>query len=270
VQFSPKLPVPVFPLPNLVLFPNRGGAAPHLRACATAPWCATPSRASASSRWGSSSRAGRGLRRQPRVLPARLPGALRRGRVAPQRLLQPGRQGPGARHAGRVVREYPYRAARVELLPQEPCSEDDSARPERENTRSSSSTAGSSPRPRGRAGGTGKPGADLSYEALVSALCMLVESEPLEKLQLLGLDSIIERGRRVREIAARRSPPKARPAPGRRREQLNSRNGADPTGRPRDLKRALLHDRACGVPRSHSRPTDPQRTSNATKHRGRP
>ena len=124
---------------------------------------------------------------------------------------------------GRVVREYPYRSARVELLPQEPCSEDDPLILSEKYAllelyrrllpAPPSEPAASEPDPRATPGSGAKPGSDLSYAALVSALCMIVESEPLEKLQLLGLDSVIERGRRIREIAARRAHTKPRPAP---------------------------------------------------------
>jgi hypothetical protein len=214
VQFSPKLPVPVFPLPNLVLFPD-----------AVLPLHVFE------------------LRYRTMVR-----DALSGERVIAMGLLKPGWEGdydgnpeyyplgclarfeevewlPNDCYSlvvkglarvmlGRVVREYPYRAAKVELLPQEPCSEDDPlvlsekyALLELYRRLEPAATAGEP------VGGS-KAGADLSYEGLVSALCMLVECEPLEKLQLLGLDSIIERGRRIREIAARRPPPKARPTPG--------------------------------------------------------
>jgi Lon protease-like protein len=214
VQFSPKLPVPVFPLPNLVLFPN-----------AVVPLHIFE------------------LRYRTMVR-----DALSGERVIAMGLLKPGWEGdydgspeyyplgclarfeevewlPNDCYSlvvkglarvmlGRVVREYPYRAAKVELLPQEPCSEDDPlvlsekyALLELYRRLQPASIAG-------EPGGASKLGADLSYEALVSALCMVVESEPIEKLQLLGLDSIIERGRRIREIAARRPPPKPKPTPG--------------------------------------------------------
>ena len=129
----------------------------------------------------------------------------------------------------RVVREYPYRSARVEVLPQEPCSEDDPLILSEKYALlelyrrllpdAPGAAAGAVPgagaalaAPAERAPGP-LPGADLSYEALVNSLCMMVETEPLEKLQLLGFDSIIERGRRIREIAARRGQAKPRPAP---------------------------------------------------------
>jgi len=51
------------------------------------------------------------------------------------------------------------------------------------------------------------------YEGVVNMLCSCVSAEPEEKLALLALDSIIERGRRAQEIARRRRPRPALPAP---------------------------------------------------------
>lgn len=112
------------------------------------------------------------------------------------------------------IREYPYRAARVRVLPQEPYTEDDPlVQIERQATSevfqrllaAASSLAGE-PAPRA-------PGPDLSYEALVNLMCMSVEAEGEEKLDLLALDNVIERGRQVRarverRLLARERPPK--------------------------------------------------------------
>jgi len=48
------------------------------------------------------------------------------------------------------------------------------------------------------------PGGDLSYEALVNLMCMSLDAEGQEKLALLALDNVIERGRQVRERVERR------------------------------------------------------------------
>jgi len=105
----------------------------------------------------------------------------------------------------RQVREYPYRSARVRVLPQDPYTEDDPlVQVERGATTAvfqrlvaaAAALAGeSAPKP---------PGAELPYEALVNLLCMSLEVEGEEKLELLALDSVIERGRRVRERVERR------------------------------------------------------------------
>jgi len=104
----------------------------------------------------------------------------------------------------RVVREYPYRAALLELLPQAPYAEDDplvqlekrALLQTLERWRAATATD-----PPGEAVARES---DAPYETLVNTLCMLSDIGPLEKLGLLELDSVIERGRRVREIAERR------------------------------------------------------------------
>ncbi len=105
----------------------------------------------------------------------------------------------------RRVREYPYRAARVRMLPQEPYTEDDPlVQVERQATirvfdrllGAAAVAAGVAPPP--------VPGPETSYEAVVNLLCMCLEAEGEEKLALLELDNVIERGRRVRESIERR------------------------------------------------------------------
>ncbi|MBI5709535.1 MAG: LON peptidase substrate-binding domain-containing protein, partial [Candidatus Eisenbacteria bacterium] len=87
---------------------------------------------------------------------------------------------------GPVVREYPYCAARVELLPQEPYSEDDPLVQSERHLMLELFRG---------LGGESAAGGALPYEALVNAVCMALPADPLEKLQLLGLDSVLERGR---------------------------------------------------------------------------
>ncbi len=103
---------------------------------------------------------------------------------------------------GPVVREYPYRTARVELLPQEPYSEDDPLVQSERHVMLELFRG---------LGGEGEAGGALPYEALVNSVCMAVPADPLEKLQLLGLDSVLERGRRACELARR---PKDEPRAG--------------------------------------------------------
>jgi Lon protease-like protein len=103
---------------------------------------------------------------------------------------------------GTPVREYPYRAVRVELLPEAPCTEDDPVvRSERrillELYRR---LVGRSER---QAEGGG-PGDDLPFVSLVNGVCMVAPLEAEERLGLLALDSVVERGHRACELAARR------------------------------------------------------------------
>ncbi len=121
------------------------------------------------------------------------------------------RGGPRVR-LGRIVREYPYRAAQWEPLPQEPYTEDDPlVASERHALLELYGRLAGSPI---EAGAAAARGSEPGYEKLVNAVCMIVEADPLEKLTLLGLDSVIERGARVRELAARRALGPPGPAPG--------------------------------------------------------
>lgn len=108
--------------------------------------------------------------------------------------------GLGRVELGTVVREFPYRAARVEMRPQEPYSEDDmlvqiARHPLLDLYRVYG--AGSSAEP-----GCGE---SLPFDALVNAVCMGLKAEPREKHALFCLDSVIERGRRACELAGRRA-----------------------------------------------------------------
>ncbi len=108
----------------------------------------------------------------------------------------------------REVRAFPYRSARVRLVPQEPYTEDDPlVQSEREaSTRvfqrllSAAATAAGLPAPP-------VPGPESSYEAIVNMMCMCLDASAEEKLGLLELDSVIERGKQVRERIERRLSP---------------------------------------------------------------
>jgi len=221
VLFSPKLPVPVFPLPNLIVFPD--AMMPlhifELRYRTMVRDALSGERVIAM-----------GLLKpgwevdyhgSPEFYPLGCLARFEEVEWLPNDCYSLVVRGLSRVMVSRVVREYPYRSARVEVLPQEPCSEDDplilSEKYEllelyrRLLPDAPGAAAGAVPAAVSERAPALLPGADLGYEALVSALCMMVETEPLEKLQLLGFDSIIERGRRIREIAAR-ARPKPRPA----------------------------------------------------------
>ena len=220
--FSPKLPVPVFPLPNLIVFPD-----------AMMPLHVFELRYRTMVRDALSGERviAMGLLKpgwevdyhgSPEFYPLGCLARFEEVEWLPNDCYSLVVRGLSRVMVSRVVREYPYRAARVEVLPQEPCSEDDPLILSEKYAllelyrRLLPDAPGAAP---GVVAGVVAerapgplPGADLSYEALVSTLCMMVETEPLEKLQLLGFDSIIERGRRIREIAALRARTKPRPA----------------------------------------------------------
>jgi Lon protease-like protein len=114
----------------------------------------------------------------------------------------------------RRVREYPYAKARVHVVPHEPYTEDDPlVQIERQASIRvldrlwgvAATAVGVAPPP--------PPGPEKSYEAVVSMMCMCLESAG-EKLSLLELDSVIERGKQARERIERRLRAGTRPEPG--------------------------------------------------------
>ncbi|HEY2954694.1 MAG TPA: LON peptidase substrate-binding domain-containing protein [Candidatus Eisenbacteria bacterium] len=115
----------------------------------------------------------------------------------------------------RQVREYPYRAAHVRLVPQEPYTEDDplvlsereAATRVLERVLGAAASAAGLPAPP-------LPGPESSYEAVVNLMCMCLDAGPEEKLALLELDSVIERGRRARERVERGLRPRGPAHPG--------------------------------------------------------
>ena len=108
----------------------------------------------------------------------------------------------------RVTREYPYRAAHCDLIPQHPYPEDDPlVRIERQALLEACRRLATS------AGGEA-PHDSLAYEALVNAVCAGAPMTPEDKLTLLEMDSVIERGRQAREWLERHMRPSAEPGPG--------------------------------------------------------
>jgi hypothetical protein len=110
----------------------------------------------------------------------------------------------------RVTREFPYRAARVSLVPQAPYAEDDPlVALERRALAEAWRRVAAQPLDRLPF----LPGGTVRYEALVNAIGMALPAAPEEKLAWLELDSVLDRGRRVREWmeraarAARPDPP---------------------------------------------------------------
>ena len=105
----------------------------------------------------------------------------------------------------RITREYPYRAAHCDVMPQHPYPEDDPiVRIERQALLDACRRLAAS------AGGD-VPQEGMTYEALVNAVCAGVPMAPEEKLELLAMDSVIERGRRAREWLERRMRPGGEP-----------------------------------------------------------
>jgi hypothetical protein len=104
----------------------------------------------------------------------------------------------------RVVKDYPYRAAAVESLPQHPLAEDDPiVALERRALREAWSRYALA-----RLGPTAVPGAmipdDATLEEAANRLCASLDIDPAGKLALLEMDSVIDRSQRVRAWIERR------------------------------------------------------------------
>ncbi len=104
--------------------------------------------------------------------------------------------GIGRARIQRVVREFPYRSARVDVLQQEPYSADDPfvgmERHALIQTRERRPEVPRDPRE--------PPLRSMDYEQLVNTTCMRLDLGVEERLELLALDSLIERGRRARAL----------------------------------------------------------------------
>jgi Lon protease-like protein len=220
LEHAPKQPVPLFPLPDLVLFPG----------------CVVPVHV---------------LEQRDRSL---VRDAVCGDRTIALALLKPGwehdDQGSSAFHPmgclahlervrwqpddsydllvtglsrvrfRRVTREYPYRAASVTLIPQEPFDEDDPlVQIERQAL---SECYGRLPGVKLIRSSTDlalfyDDGHTLSFECYVNSVCAQLQLDAAEKLALLELDSVFERARRLRK----RIELKLRPAERRTGEQSN-------------------------------------------------
>jgi uncharacterized protein len=120
----------------------------------------------------------------------------------------------------RVVKEFPYRAARVSLVPEAPYTEDDPF-VAMEKTALRNTVArwiDTIARMRGSES-SGGPSEHLKYEVLVNGACMLMGADMVDHMQLLQMDSVIDRGRFVRQAMEDRlerglEPPEEEKPPG--------------------------------------------------------
>jgi Lon protease-like protein len=198
VQFAPKHPVPVFPLPGLVLFPH--AILPlhvfELRYRTMVREVLSGERLIAMTLlkpgWEDD------YEGSPEFYPFGCLARFEEVEWLPNDCYNLRVLGLTRVHLELVVREFPYRAARLRMVPQEPYPEDDPL--VQLEKRALMETMD-----RWRAGLSMEPEplaqSEITYEALVNAMCMNAGGDPLEKLQLLELDSVIERGRRIRELA---------------------------------------------------------------------
>jgi hypothetical protein len=195
----PKLPVPVFPLPGLVLFP--GVELPlhvfELRYRTMVREALSGERVIALALLRP------GYEQEYHASPAFFPvGCLARFedvRWLPDDCYDLSVRGLARVRLGRVVREFPYRAVNVEMLDQEPFSEDDPLiQLERralieawERLTRLAATGAEDP--------TASFGDDVPFEPLVNAVCTGLPLDPAEKLTMLEMASVLERARRARE-----------------------------------------------------------------------
>lgn len=203
MQYEPKHPVPVMPLAGTVLFP--GARLPlhvsELRHATLVREALSGDRVIALAL----PQSGQPQTRHPDVHPLGCLGRIDTVSWLPDDCYHVQVLGLTRARLGRVAHEFPFRAVHVQFVPQEPLSEDD---PLVQMERRALIEAGA--RLAGAALGAAESSANpstlesagetLSFEALVNRLCMGLGTEPIELMALLELDSLIERGRRAREI----------------------------------------------------------------------
>ena len=115
----------------------------------------------------------------------------------------------------RIVKEFPYRAVRAEVVEEAPYTDDDPL--VRLEHRALLDACGRWMAAAAKVAGEESPGApsgDLRYVVLVNAACMLLGPESGEQMNLLEMDSVVERGKRVRELLEQRLLQGPPPAPG--------------------------------------------------------
>lgn len=113
---------------------------------------------------------------------------------------------------GTPVREYPYRAVRVDLLPEAPYTEDDPVVMNERRVLLDLYRRLAGP-PESPAGG-GCRGDDLPFVSLVNGVCMTAPLAAEERLGLLALDCVVERGHRACELVSSRLRPSGTSEPG--------------------------------------------------------
>lgn len=192
--FEPKYPVPVFPLPQLALFP-RTTVALHvfeLRYRAMVRDAVRADRVIAMALlqpgWE------RDYHGSPAFFPLGCLGRIEHVEWQPNDCYDLRLAGLARVHIDQVVREHPYRLARVHAIDQEPLPDGD---PLVELERRALFDAFT--RVANAFGSPHALGADTPLEALVNHVCMSLTVDPSEKLELLGLDSLLERSQRVRQ-----------------------------------------------------------------------
>lgn len=105
----------------------------------------------------------------------------------------------------RIVKEFPYRAARVSLLPEAPYDEDDPlVQMEKGALRETCTRWLKTLAELSGSEASKGPSDQLRYDVLVNGACMLIGAGMTDHLALLGMDSVLERGRTVRGLMEER------------------------------------------------------------------
>ena len=188
--------IPLFPLPNVVLFPERVPAAAHLRG-------ALPGHGDRRARRGpdhrdgaAPARLGERLRGPARHLSSRLRRTHHARRTAAGRPLQHRAAGAGEVPVLDEDDSRAYRLARVDSIDEQPANGDDKDEMRLARRRLEALLV---PQPKGRGSDTKVP-PSMADEDLVNALAQYLELEPVEKQALLERDSLLARCRSLIEL----------------------------------------------------------------------
>ena len=199
MQSAPQRPVPLFPLPDAVLFP---GVLLPLHVFELRYRTMVRDALSADRRivmallrpgwegdyFGS-----------PEIYPLACLGEFEEVEWLPNDCYNLKLRGVSRVRVGPVAREFPYRAARIQVVPQAPMSDDDPlVLSELEGLRAAYQTH---PAFESIAEALKAPlEAATGYECLVNTLCTFLPMEAGEKMNLLEMDSVLDRGRRLRQV----------------------------------------------------------------------
>ncbi|MBI1796257.1 MAG: LON peptidase substrate-binding domain-containing protein [Candidatus Eisenbacteria bacterium] len=198
MQFVPQHPVPVFPLPGVVLFP--GVELPlhvfELRYRTMVREALSGERviALALLKPGYES----DYHASPEFFPVGCLARFEDVEWLPDDCYDLRLRGLARVRLGRLVREFPYRAVRVEVLGQAPYTEDDPLiQLERRALLDARARLAHLAVPREET--PAEAGEGLAFEPLVNTVCMGLALDPTAKLALLEMESVLERARRARE-----------------------------------------------------------------------
>lgn len=202
VQLAPRKPVPVFPLPSLVLFP-RVILPLHvfeLRYRTMVREALSGERLIALALlkpgWE------RDYHGSPEFFPLACLARFQDVEWLPNDCYDLKVQGVARVRLGTLAREYPYRAARAELVPEEPYSEDDPLVAMERVALAEALERWLACHPRA-APALPEPPRRLTLDTLAAHACMAADLPPRQKLELLELDSVLERAHCVGELLRR-------------------------------------------------------------------